>query len=519
MSDSFQLSFDMGPLKAAELPFQKKGSASRNKKKEEQGEVKKKSSSKNKLPLTKNAQEVSQPTILSVSDVTRRVASLLEKEIGDVWIEGEISNYRCQSSGHHYFTLKDAESQIACVLFARSAHAALLGLTLRDGIAVQIFGSVTVYQPRGQYQLMVRLVQAKGQGLLQAKFEALKQRLAGEGLFDADRKRPVPRFPQRIGVVTSSTGAALADFLHVLHRRHPGLQVVINPVRVQGEGAAKEIAAAIAEFSQGDEKIGPIDVIVVTRGGGSLEDLWPFNEEVVARAIAASHLPIVSAVGHEIDVTISDFVADLRAPTPSAAAELLAADSIALREKLFSLVLQLGKAVATQRNILLQRIVHLERSSLFRAPEQIFSWMQQSLDHLQESLFFHVQQGYQKMASSLSASAMALRLHHPRQRIAQARQQEMTLSAQFRRHVKYRQELLRSTVERLRSSLVVLNPEATLARGFTITRNGAGEVVTSIKKVAKGGLLRTQFADGIVDSIEKSDILEIKRPEQKKPWE
>lgn len=222
------------------------------------------------------------PTVLTVTELTRRVVALLEGEIGEVWIEGEISNYRRQASGHHYFTLKDAQAQIACVFFARAA-AAFSSLQLRDGLAVQIQGTITVYQPRGQYQLMVRSIQPRGIGVLQAKFEALKQKLAAEGLFEPVRKRLLPRFPQRIGIVTSPTGAAIADFLNVLHRRHPGLQVVLHPVRVQGRGAAEEIARAIEEFSTESSSIGSVDVIVVARGGGSLEDLWEFNEERVAR--------------------------------------------------------------------------------------------------------------------------------------------------------------------------------------------------------------------------------------------
>jgi len=264
-----------------------------------------------------------EPVVLSVGQLTRRITGLLEGGIGSVWVEGEISNLRRQSSGHCYFTLKDEESQLSCVLFARSAA----GKTdLRDGLQVQLHGKISVYKPRGQYQLVVRLVQSKGEGMLQALFVELKRRLAQGGLFDQERKNPLPRFPRRIGVVTSPTGAAIRDFLHVLHRRHAGVRVVIPPVRVQGKGAAAEIAAAVSEFSRGGDAIGPVDVIVVTRGGGSLEDLWEFNEESVARAIAASAIPVVSAVGHEIDFSIADFVADFRAPTPIAAAEILAAD-------------------------------------------------------------------------------------------------------------------------------------------------------------------------------------------------
>lgn len=501
----------MGPLKPDALPFQKKAKR-----------VVKASPRKKVTPTlhdqADSGEESPQTNVMSVSEVTRRVALLLEEGIGEVWIEGEISNYRCQSSGHHYFTLKDSASQIPCVLFARSAGAALSGLQLRDGLAVQIFGSVTVYQPRGQYQLMVRLVQAKGEGALQAKFEALKKKLAAEGLFETGRKRLLPRFPQRIGVVTSPTGAAIADFLQVLHRRHPGLHVVINPVRVQGKGAAREIADAIMEFSRSDTTIGVVDVIVVTRGGGSLEDLWEFNEEIVARAIAASPIPVVSAIGHEIDFTICDFVADIRVPTPSAAAELIAADGEALLEKLNSLVMQIAREVMTQRTIALRRMDHLERSLLFREPERLLLQMGQTLDRLQESLQSEVKHYLQKISLTMGAAAAALRGSHPGHFVFQARQRYLSLQHQLDHQVKHRNDLLRARVERLHASFTVLNPEATLARGFTITRNGAGDVITSLKQVHKGALLRTQFCDGVVTSIEADDTLEVKREKNKKPW-
>jgi exodeoxyribonuclease VII large subunit len=219
----------------------------------------------------------SEPKIHSVTELTRRIRELIEGRIGEVWVQGEISNYRRQSSGHHYFTLKDDFCQLPCVLFS-SAAAALQGVKLADGQHVQAFGILSVYEPRGQYQMVVRLIQGRGQGLLQAKFAALKQKLAAEGLFDADRKRPLPRFPRRVGLVTSPTGAAIRDVLKVLHRRHPGIEVLVNPVRVQGRGASLEIAWAIRDFGE-SSRIGlpEVDVIVLARGGGSIEDHWEFN--------------------------------------------------------------------------------------------------------------------------------------------------------------------------------------------------------------------------------------------------
>src|SRR5881296_2436048 len=259
--------------------------------------------------------------VFTVSELTRSIRGTLEAKFDAIWVQGEISNYKQHASGHQYFTLKDQRAQIACVIW-RDAMAPLRQ-PLVDGVQVQVYGTVTVFEARGQYQLNIQILQPRGLGLLQAKFEALKRKLEAEGLFAPERKRALPKFPRRIGIVTSSTGAAIRDMLNVLCRRAPWLEILINPVRVQGTGAAQEIAVAIRDLALPSDRFAPLDLIVVTRGGGSIEDLWEFNEEIVARAIFHSALPIVSAVGHEIDFTISDFVADLRAATPSAAAEII----------------------------------------------------------------------------------------------------------------------------------------------------------------------------------------------------
>src|ERR1035437_9938980 len=266
--------------------------------------------------------------VLTVTELTWQIKRLLEKQVGEIWVTGEVTNLRSQTSGHIYFTLKDAGSQLNCVLFRGEAQEDRA--LLQDGRKVTLQGDVTVYEARGQYQLRVTKVELQGIGALQVAFEKLKQKLKAEGLFAPERKRPLPRYPQRLGLVTSPTGAAIRDVLHVIERRNPALEIILAPCRVQGEGAAEEIAAAIQllnEFNSAQADGGDggmaIDLILVTRGGGSLEDLWAFNEEVVARAIFDSALPVVSAVGHEIDFTISDFVADVRAATPSAAAEII----------------------------------------------------------------------------------------------------------------------------------------------------------------------------------------------------
>jgi len=270
--------------------------------------------------------------VLSVWEITSDIKRLLEKQIGSVWVSGEVTNLRAQSSGHVYFTLKDVAAQLSCVLF-RGTAAGQRDL-LADGQKVLLQGDVTVYEARGQYQLIVREVELQGIGALQVAFEKLKQKLAAEGLFAPERKRPLPRFPQRIGLVTSPTGAAIRDVLHVIQRRNPGLEIVLASCRVQGDGAAKEIAEAIRTLNAFNPQPATcnLELILVTRGGGSLEDLWAFNEESVARAIFESEIPVVSAVGHEIDFTIADFVADFRGATPSAAAEIITEGVFASRE-------------------------------------------------------------------------------------------------------------------------------------------------------------------------------------------
>ena len=438
------------------------------------------------------------PEVLSVTRLTRHIADLLEEGIGSVWVEGEVSNLRIQSSGHIYFTLKDSSSQLSCVLFARTASG--IAIRLRDGQQVQLQGKIGVYEPRGQYQLIVRLVQEKGVGLLQARFEELKRRLEAEGLFAAERKRPLPRFPRRIGVVTSPTGAAIRDFLNVLHRRHPGLRVVIHPVRVQGKGAADEIAAAISDFSVGFEGIGAVDVVVVTRGGGSIEDLWEFNEEVVARAITSCSVPVVSAVGHEIDFTIADFVADFRAPTPSAAAEILAADGGELLERCRALALRIGREAVSFRERLVSRTDLAFSSTLFREPARRIAEIGQTLDRAEDDLDGVLGNHLEGIRNRLSTSEIQLSSARPDQRIVVMRQQAAALSDRLKNHLHRLREREAGRLARVESALSALSPEATLRRGFSITRTADGRVITSATSLKQGDRLRTQFADGEVEA-------------------
>src|SRR6266446_6809267 len=294
--------------------------------------------------------------IFTVAELTRQIRGTLETKFGAVWVQGEISNYKLHPSGHQYFTLKDQRAQIACVIWRDAMLSPRQPLV--DGTQVQVYGTVTVFEARGQYQLNVQILQPHGVGLLQVKFEALKRKLDAEGLFAPGRKRPLPKFPRRIGIVTSPSGAAIRDMLNVLRRRAPWLQILINPVRVQGTGAAQEIAVAIRELAMPSDYWQPLDLIVVTRGGGSIEDLWEFNEEIVARAIFHSAVPVVSAVGHEIDFTICDFVADFRAPTPSAAAELIVPDVIDLQRQIDRCARTLGRQLLNRVRDAQQRLDH-----------------------------------------------------------------------------------------------------------------------------------------------------------------
>jgi exodeoxyribonuclease VII large subunit len=337
--------------------------------------------------LNFNEAEDSQPRVYTVSELTRTVRGVLETEFDSVWVEGEISNLRIPASKHAYFVLKDEKSQVRCVMF-RNARAKLK-YEPEDGDQVILFGRFTVYDARGEYQIIVETLEPVGLGALQKAFEQLKEKLSQEGLFDEERKKPIPEFPWKVGVITSATGAAVRDILNVIRRRNPKVSVLINPVKVQGEGSAEEIATAIEEMNRLED----VDVLIVGRGGGSIEDLWAFNEEVVARAIAASKIPVVSAVGHEIDFTIADFVADLRAPTPSAAAEL----TVPVLQDIVGQLTYLTRQsfVLTQRPIADLK-THLRRlidRRFFRDPLNILAPTAQRVDDLNLRLVRGLSQG------------------------------------------------------------------------------------------------------------------------------
>jgi len=438
-----------------------------------------------------------EPRILTVSQLTRVIRDTLEDQVGVVWVEGEISNYRKQPSGHQYFTLKDAQSQVACVWFARGGGLRLKQTALADGMQVQVRGTLTVYEARGQYQVNVQVVQAAGAGLLLAKFEALKRKLEAEGLFDPARKRPLPRFPTTIALVTSPTGAALRDMLNILGRRAPWVRVIIRPVRVQGQGAAQEMVAALAELNLMVERgVLLIDVIVVGRGGGSIEDLWEFNEEILARGIVQSAVPVVSAVGHEIDFTIADFAADLRAATPSAAAELIVPDGAELRRHLSALGDRLQRAAASLLVRERSRLVFLARNASSQAVIRRLRECAQRVDMAGEILGRKLRERCLTVGHHLAELRGRLRRYLPDQRAALHRHQ---LSASLARLLQCGLAQLQARRQRfaqVASLLKALSPEATLGRGYSITTTADGRILHSVQNAPSRTRLVTKLRDG-----------------------
>ena len=400
--------------------------------------------------------------ILTVSELTQQIKDVLEDRFCDVWVEGEISNLRLPPSQHIYFTLKDDFSQVRAVLFRTQARA--LRFTPKDGIQVVCKGRVSLYEKRGDYQLILESVEPKGIGALQLAFIQLKERLEKEGLFDTARKKPIPMVPQRIGIVTSPTGAVIRDMLHILERRFRNLHVILYPVRVQGEEASSEIAEAVDYFNRSMD----VDVIIVGRGGGALEDLWPFNEERVARAIYRSRIPVISAVGHETDYTIADFVADLRAPTPSAAAELVVRDRREIEKTLRYLGERLNNQILQTLQEYRAHLSHLIKT--FREPgkkvEQYFLRVDDFVNRLQ---FFAAWTLKRKKEACLRLSESVF-LRSPVQRV---RRLESAISEARRRLLqgtRFSVEIQRQRVSGILGKLDSLSPLAILKRGYSITR-------------------------------------------------
>ncbi|HEH9407708.1 TPA: exodeoxyribonuclease VII large subunit [Aeromonas salmonicida] len=428
--------------------------------------------------------------VFTVTRLNSAVRMILEQDLGLVWLTGELSNLAMPSSGHWYFSLKDLGAQVRCAMFKGNNRRVVF--RPQDGMQVLVQARVSLYEPRGDYQLIIESMQPAGDGVLALRFEELKRRLGAEGLFDEGRKRPLPREPRAVGLVTSATGAALHDMLTVLKRRAPDLPVFIYPTQVQGSAAIGQIVAAIALANRRAE----VDVLIVGRGGGSLEDLWCFNEEGVARAIANSAIPVISAVGHEVDVTISDFAADLRAPTPSAAAELVAPDQSARAQRLAHLWQRLVQAMNRHQTAARHGFVLLQKRLDHQDPKRRLEQQSQRLDELsarlQQLLNQRLHQGERRLAN------LELRL--------QAKSPERLLAAGKRRHqlaqerlhalIAKRQDQASHRLAMLTARLDGVSPLATLGRGYSITRTQSGDVISRAAQVNAGQTLVTTLAEG-----------------------
>ncbi|WP_413729655.1 exodeoxyribonuclease VII large subunit [Sodalis sp. RH22] len=453
--------------------------------------------------------------IFTVSRLNQTVRELLEGEMGQVWLTGEISNFSQPASGHWYFTLKDDRAQVRCAMFRNSNRR--VTFLPRNGQQVLVRAALTLYEPRGEYQLVTESMQPAGDGLLQQQFEQLKQRLSAEGLFDSIHKQPLPSPARRVGVITSASGAALHDILNILRRRDPSLPVVIYPTQVQGQDAPAQIVRAI----EAANRRGECDVLIVGRGGGSLEDLWGFNDERVARAIFASRLPVVSAVGHETDVTIADFVADLRAPTPSAAAELVSRNQLELARQLQSQQQRLEMAMdyfMAQRQQVLTRMQHRLQQQhphlrLARQQTALIKLRRRLDDSLQGQLR-QARLRHERLLQRLGQRAPLPRINHAQQRLqslgyrlrqaigGRLNQQGQIQALRYRLAQGITRQLSgeQRTFGMLCSQLEAVSPLKTLARGFSVTTDTKGALVKRARQVKAGDILSTRLEDGRVES-------------------
>ncbi len=450
--------------------------------------------------------------IWPVRELVAQVRELVEQEYGDIWVEGEISNFRPAPSGHVYFTLKDADAQLPIVLFRRQAM--LLRFRPEDGLHVLVRGRVSVYEQRGQLQLVAETMEPVGAGSLQLAFEQLKERLKTEGLFDAERKKPLPLFPHTVGIITSPTGAVIRDFLNIVARRHSGLNVLVCPVSVQGDSAPAEIEAALAELNASNF----VDLIVLARGGGSLEDLAAFNSERVARAIASSRLPLVSAIGHETDFTIADFVADLRAPTPSAAAELITEAQHKIAEHLATQSHRLDRAARFQ---LLQARQRLTRLPVSRAESRVTALLYrlgQRLDDATQRLDAALTAQLRVRQTHIAELAAAVLRHDPRQNLAHAREHLADFRARIDRCLERLLESSAASINALDARLHSLSPLAVLDRGYALVLSADGSLVRSTTQLAAGDLVTTRLADGVFQSqVESTAAIEPKTNTESAP--
>lgn len=433
--------------------------------------------------------------IYTISQLNRTAKQLLESGLGQIWVKAEVSNLVKASSGHWYLTLKDSNAQVRCAMFRGRNQR--VRFTVKDGVQVLARVQVSLYEPRGEFQLVIDSLQPEGEGILKQQFEALKLQLAAEGLFATAAKQALPERIARVGLVTSATGAAVHDMLTVLARRNPAIEVIIYPTSVQGTLAPAEIVRALSIANLRNE----VDLLIVGRGGGSLEDLWAFNEEVVARAIFASRLPVVSAVGHEVDVSIADFVADVRAPTPSAAAELVSIDQQVVREQFERQREQLKRAFSTCLQQAQLRLSQLQRLLQLNHPQVKLSQQAQRIDELQLRLTRALQAKLTQQQQRLRAYTERLLLRHPSARLDQAQTTLEQLHSRLQRHIERRMQASAAQWQQTLQALELVSPLATLARGYTVTRDAQHkQLLRSCVGVSIGQRVQTQLADGVIDS-------------------
>lgn len=441
------------------------------------------------------------PGALTVSQLNRQARSLLEGHFDFVWVEGEISNFAAPSSGHWYFTLKDSGAQVRCAMFRNRNQR--VRFTPANGELIRLRCRVSLYEGRGEFQLIVEHMEQAGAGALQAAFEQLKARLLAEGLFDPRNKQPLPKSVSHLGIITSPTGAAIHDMLTVLKRRCPAIEVSILPVAVQGDGAAAKIAAAIATANRWhSEKKIHFDALIVGRGGGSLEDLWAFNEEIVARAIAASELPIVSAVGHEVDFSIADMVADARAPTPSGAAELLSPDQQNQLARLQKLETDLIKLITRMLNDAQTQLTHLGKR--LKHPGAQLREQSQRLDDLEQRLILAQNNVLARRRSEIALLGSHLAAHSPWPRIQQSQRDINNLAQRLEATMQSKLEDAGSELGHLAQMLDSLSPLSTLHRGYSIVTDSSGTVVTKATQVQPGDQVKARLAEGELDLVVQS---------------
>ncbi len=446
------------------------------------------------LDFTFEAPKPTPRRIWTVAELVGDVRESVERQYPDLWVEGEVSNLRPAQSGHIYFTLKDGDSQLPAVLFRRQAS--LLRFRAEDGLHVLVRGKVSVYEQRGQMQLIAEFMEPVGAGSLQIAFEQLKARLQAEGLFDAERKRPLPAFPHCIGIVTSPAGAVIRDFLNVGARRHEALNVLLYPALVQGASAAAEVAAGIEYFNRAKS----VDVIVIARGGGSLEDLAAFNSEVLAHAIAASELPVVSAVGHETDFTIADFVADLRAPTPSAAAELITEAQHKVAELVEGFWHRLQRACRYQLIRSRERFTRVQMDASSASLRDAFGRRQQRLDELRFRLEAAWRERLRLATEQFNANLARLLRQDASHRLSLLGERLTSLEARLAHLASTRVQSARFQLRHFEARLHSLSPLAVLHRGYSLVYDQAGALVRSATAVSAGDTLTTRFADNSLTS-------------------